>query len=214
MLWEVCWRFSTWSSTCCCGIPVCVCWLTLVQKCTKSLHTVPVNIKKLIVSPFSASLALLVMVAEPLCCFAHPIKTEQQIPFTSVSFRSVHLTLTCPPRSHSGISKTSSLEAPPGARIRTPISQAIQTASSISQRELSRRRTCECKCDRLTGHDWHVKPVVNCIPRLTLMWNLLGCNTVGGVKRLTYNGIVVFNTMCCLCWHPAHAFIQEMTVCK
>uniref|UniRef100_A0A0F8ANN2 Leucine-rich repeat-containing protein n=1 Tax=Larimichthys crocea TaxID=215358 RepID=A0A0F8ANN2_LARCR len=45
------------------------------------------------------------------------------------------------------MSKTST-EAPPSARIRTAVSQAIQTASSISQRELSRRRTCECKCDR------------------------------------------------------------------
>lgn len=93
---------------------------------------------------------------------------------------------TRPPQSPSFMSETST-EAPPSTRIRTAVSQAIQTASSISQRELSRRRTCECKCVRLTGHDWQVKPLVNCLLLLTLMWNLLGCNAVGGVgvKQLT-----------------------------
>lgn len=93
------------------------------------------------------------------------------------------------------MSKTSTA-APPSARIRTAVSQAIQTASSISQRELSRRRTCECKCDRLTGHDWQVKPLVNCLLLLTLMWNLLACNAVGGVKELTKDEIVAFNIVC------------------
>lgn len=96
----------------------------------------------------------------------------------------IHLTLTRPPQSYTLMSKTST-EAPPRARITTGVCQAIQTASSISQRELSRRRTSERKCDRLTGHDWQVKPLVNCLLLLTVMWNVLGCNAVGGVKQLT-----------------------------
>lgn len=110
-------------------------------------------------SPF----ALIITVAGPLCCFAHLIRTEQHISATpSYPKGPFTLTLARPPQSSSPMSKTST-EAPPNAGIRTAVSQAIQTASSISQRELSRRRTCECKCDRLTGHDWQVKPLVNCL---------------------------------------------------
>ena len=50
---------------------------------------------------------------------------------------------------------------------------------------LSRRRTSECKCDRLTGHDWRVKPLVNCLLLPTLMQILLGCKAVAQVKWLT-----------------------------
>lgn len=129
-------------------------------------------------------LALIITVAEPLCCFAHLIRTEQQNFWHSLyPLGPIHFTLTCPPQSPFLMSKTST-EAPPSARIRTAVSQAIQTASSISQRELSRRRTWECKCDSLTGHDWQVKPLVNCLLLLTLMWNPLDCNVVGGVKQL------------------------------
>lgn len=132
----------------------------------------------------SPPLTLIITVAETLCCFAQLIRKEQQISGTPLSSLPIQLTLTRPPQSCTLMSKTST-EAPPSARIRTSVSQAIQTASSISQRELSRRRTSECKCDRLTGHDWQVKPLVNCLLLLSLMWNLLGCNAVGGVKQLT-----------------------------
>lgn len=49
----------------------------------------------------------------------------------------------------------------PGAT--TGVCQAVRAASSISQGELSRRRSSQCQCDRLTGHDWQVKPLVNCL---------------------------------------------------
>lgn len=100
-----------------------------------------------------------------------------------------HFTLTCPPQSPSLMSKMS-IQVPPSTRIRTAVSQAIQTASSVSQKELSRRRTRECKCDRLTRDDWQVKPLVNCLLLLTLMYKLLGCNTVGGVGQLDFDTVV------------------------
>lgn len=113
-----------------------------------------------------------------ICCTSY---YEKIAFFWHSSIPYIHLTLTCLSRSYTLMST----EAPPSARITTGVCQAIQTASSISQRELSRRRTSKYKCDRLTGCDWQVKPLVNCLLLLTVMWNLLGCNAVGGVKQLT-----------------------------
>lgn len=94
----------------------------------------------------------------------------------------------------------------PGAT--TGVCQAVRTASSISQEELSRRRSSQCECDRLTGHDWQVKPLVNCLFLLLLLLQLSllhhyfpsdvasqGLNCVGGVesrRRLLRQAVFLF----------------------